>query len=255
MNEWVRQLCMLCPLVFLAGIVDAIAGGGGLITLPAYLALGIPPHSAVATNKCSSTFGTLLSTFRFMRGKRIHYVAAGASAAAALVGSPLGAMLNLYLDEKYLQYILLIAIPVIAVLVLRKKDFGTEDTTDRLPRRKLVLSAVCTGFCVGMYDGFLGPGTGSFLILIYTGLIGFDLVTASGNAKVVNAAANVAAFLTYALHGTILWQFGVPALFFGLAGNWIGSGLALKKGQKIIRPLFFIVLILLVGKIACDMFF
>ena len=246
---------IVCPLVFLAGLIDSVAGGGGLISLPAYLAAGIPPHMALATNKCSSTFGTLLSTLRFMKNKRVHYLSAAISAAFALLGSHLGAALSLYVDEKYLSYILLAALPMIAVTVFIKKDFGTHNKVDEVSQTKLVLLSAATGFIVGGYDGFFGPGTGMFLILIYTGLIGFDLVTASGNAKIVNLASNVSAFLTFALSGNILWQVGLPAALFGIAGNWLGSGLALKNGKKIIRPMFLAALILLFVKIAYDLIF
>lgn len=248
-----RILLMVCPLTFLAGFVDAVAGGGGLISLPAYMAAGLPPHFATATNKCSSTFGTLLSTIRFMRGKRIHYLSALTSASAALIGSALGAYLNMLVNEKYLRYILMVSLPVIAAFILFKKDLGEKSRIQDISKGKVVILSIGIGFIIGLYDGFFGPGTGTFLILAYTVIVGFDLITASGNAKVVNLASNIAAFITFAIGGNILWEIGLPAAVFGVAGNYIGSGLALKNGKKIIRPMFFIVLLLLMVKLLADM--
>lgn len=254
MDEMIKIIFLICPMIFLAGVIDAVAGGGGLISLPAYLAVGLPPHLATATNKCSSTFGTLFSTIRFMKGKRICYLSAFVSAGVALIGSYFGAMLNMLLDEKYLRYLLLIVLPIIAVVILLKKDFGEKSSVEKLTKTKLLIDSLLIGFFVGMYDGFFGPGTGTFLILAYTVLMGFDLVTASGNAKVVNLASNLAAFFTFAIGGKIVWQIGIPAAVFGVLGNWVGSGLALKNGKKVIRPMFFLALGLLMTKIGYDLF-
>lgn len=252
--DFIKMLIVIFPLVFLAGLIDAMVGGGGIISLPAYMVAGLPPHLATGTNKCSSTFGTLLSTFRFMKNKKIHYIAAFTSAGAALVGSPLGAMINMVIDERYLSYTMLVLLPIIAIFLLFKKDFGENESLQEENRVKVIVLSILSGFIIGIYDGFFGPGTGTFLILIYTGIIGFDLITASGNAKVVNLASNVAAFITFALHGKIVWSIGIPAALFGIAGNWIGAGLAIKGGKKIIRPMFMLVLALLMVKIGYDLF-
>ena len=138
---------------------------------------------------------------------------------------------------------------------MESKSIKTTDKTDSISKIKLIILSAVIGFTIGMYDGFFGPGTGTFLIFAYTTVIGFDLVTASGNAKIVNLSSNVAAFITYAIGGKILWSIGLPAAVFGIAGNWIGAGLALKNGKKIIKPMFFIALILLMIKIIYDMVF
>lgn len=255
MNDVIVTLLVVCPLVFLAGLIDAVAGGGGLISLPAYLAAGLPPHLATGTNKCSSTFGTLFSTLRFMKNKKICYYSAITSAATALIGSYLGARLNMIVDEKYLRYMLVIALPIIAIFLIFKKDFGEESHIKEQKPLKVVVLSILSGLLIGAYDGFFGPGTGTFLILVYTGIIGFDLITASGNAKIVNLASNVAAFITFALSGKIIWTIGLPAALFGILGNWIGSGLALKGGQKVIKPMFFVTLGLLMCKIIYDFLF
>ena len=253
MQDLIHTLIIICPLVFLAGIIDAAVGGGGLITLPAYLAAGLPPHLATGTNKCSSIFGTFISMLRFMKGKKIHYISAIYSAIAALIGSYLGASLNMIIDEKYLRYILIIILPLIALFLIFNGKFGEQDHVSEFSGKKVIFLSIFFSLIIGIYDGFFGPGTGTFLILAYTGFIGFDLVTASGNAKVVNFSSNLAAFITFALSSKIIWAIGLPAALFGIAGNWIGSGIALKGGQKVLRPLLFATLGLLLCKIIFDL--
>lgn len=253
MSDTIHVLLIICPLVFLAGFIDAIAGGGGLISLPAYLAAGIPPHFAAATNKCSSTFGTLVATGKFLKSGKVNLKAALPAAGAALIGSSIGAYMNMLMDEKILRYIMIGAIPFIAVFLMVKKDFGSEDTTDKFSKRKIVVLSAVIGLTIGMYDGFFGPGTGTFLIIAFTGIVGFDLLTASGNTKVVNLASNIAAFITFAVGGKIIWHIGLPAAVFGIAGNYFGASFALEKGTKFIRPMFFVVLAILIIKLIFDM--
>ncbi len=243
---------IVLPLVFLAGLVDSVAGGGGLVSLPAYLVAGLPPHLATATNKCSSTFGTLLTTVRYLKHGHVHARSALLSVAFSLLGSWLGARLNMVLPEKYLYYFLLAALPVIAVFLLVKRNFGAENHMDRLTPAALYLRCALIALTIGVYDGFFGPGTGTFLVIALTGLCGFDLLTASGNAKVMNLSSNLAAFTTFAVGGNILWALGIPAALVGIAGQYVGSGLALKNGARIIRPMFLVVLALLLGTVVYD---
>lgn len=253
MEVTVQMFWIVCPLVFLAGLVDAVAGGGGLIALPAYLVAGLPPHLASATNKCSSVFGTTVSTLRFLKEGRFHRRAALISAVTALIGSALGARLNLLLSEKALHYVLIVLLPIIAVFLLLHRDFGLESKVEMLSAGKLMALSGVIGLALGAYDGFFGPGAGTFMILGFTALCGFDLVTASGNAKVVNLCSNIAAFVTFATAGKILWTLGLPAAVCSIAGHAVGSSLALKKGAKVIRPMFFVVLILLLLRIVWDL--
>lgn len=245
---------LICPLLFLAGLVDSVAGGGGLISLPAYLVAGLPPHYATATNKCSSTFGTLLATVRYLKHGHFHRASGALSVACALIGSWLGARLNLILPERVLYWFLLAALPVIALVILFKKELGQTDRTDRYPKGGLLLRVGIIALAIGCYDGFFGPGTGTFLMLALTGLCGFDLLTASGNTKIINLSSNLAAFVTFALSGNILWSLGIPAALCNIAGNYVGSGLALKKGATIIRPMFLVVLTLLLVTVIYDLF-
>lgn len=253
MEDILLKLLLICPITFLAGFVDSIAGGGGLISLPAYFAIGIPPHLATGTNKCSSTFGSFFATIRYLKNGKVHLQSALSAASMALIGSYFGAIINLHLDEKYLKYILIIILPLNAYILFRKKEFGKVNQTDKLTKNKIILLSMISGFVIGTYDGFFGPGTGTFLIFCFSGIIGFDLITSSGNGKIVNFSSNIAALITFAVHGKIVYSIGIPAAIFGILGNWIGSGIALKKGSKIIKPMLFIVMGILLIKVIYDL--
>ena len=251
--DLMRTLLIVCPLVFIGGMIDAVAGGGGLVTLPAYLIAGLPPHLAAGTNKCGNFFGTMLSTFRFLKRGNIHLSSAVVAAVCALVGAWLGARLNMVVSEKFLYYFMLVVVPIMAVFLMWKRDFGTENHSDELGSTRLIVLAGIIGLVVGGYDGFFGPGAGTFLMLAFTGLCRFDLLTASGNTKLANAASNLASLVTFAIGGKVFWAVGIPAAICGIAGNYLGSGLAIKKGAKVIRPMFVVVLTLLVLKLLYDL--
>lgn len=242
---------LLFPLVFLAGFVDAIAGGGGIISISAYLAVGLPPHLALGTNKLSAFLGAGTSTWRFVRRGHILWPQAIASVIGALIGSPLGATLALHVDERILVYLMLIVLPIIAILVLRGKAFTPREVS--LPRAASLALAFFIGFILGGYDGFFGPGTGMFLIMAFTGLLGIDILTACGNAKIVNFASNVGAVITFIANGQVIWGLGIPAAACAILGQYLGAGLAMKQGVRIIRPMVLVVIVLLMAKIIWDM--
>lgn len=252
MEELSHILPIVCPLVFLGGLIDAVAGGGGLITLPAYLLAGLPPHLASGTNKCGNAFGTFLSTGRFLKRGDVHLPSALTGGAMALAGAWLGAKLNMIMPEQFLYYFMLAVVPLMAIFLLFKRDFGAENRSDQFGRVRLLVMAGGIGLVMGCYDGFFGPGAGTFLMLAFTGLCKFDLLTASGNTKVANSASNLASLVTFALAGEVMWSVGIPAAVCGIAGNYVGSSLALKGGAKIIRPMFFVVLTLLVIRLAWE---
>lgn len=249
LTELAHIWVIVCPLVFLGGLIDAVAGGGGLITLPAYLLAGLPAHLASGTNKCGNAFGTFLSTGRFLKRGDVHLPSAIAGAVGALAGAWIGARLNLIMPEQLLYYVMLAIVPVMAVFLVLKRDFGQEDRSHELGRFQIMSMALSIGLVIGGYDGFFGPGAGTFLMLAFTGLCRFDLITASGNTKLANSASNLASLAAFALAGKVLWSVGIPAALCGIAGNYIGSGLALRGGAKVIRPMFFVVLGLLLARL------
>ena len=254
LQELAHIWLIVCPLVFLGGLIDAVAGGGGLITLPAYLIAGLPAHMASGTNKCGNAFGTVLATGRFLKRGDVHIPSAAAGAVGALVGAWLGVQINLVMPEQMLYYVVLAVVPVMAVFLLLKRDFGQEDRSGELSRGQLMAMAAGIGLIIGGYDGFFGPGAGTFLMLAFTGLCRFDLLTASGNTKVANSASNLASLVTFAIAGKVMWAVGIPAALCGIAGNYLGSSLALKGGARVIRPMFFVVLSLLLARLIYGLF-
>jgi len=245
---------IVCPLVFFAGLLDSIAGGGGLISLPAYLFAGIPPMNAVATNKLSSSCGTVIANIRYIKNKSVDFGLILPTVLTAVFGSSLGAQLVLRIDEVYIKYILVIALPIVAFLVLFKKNTFETVSTASISRPKQLIIAMIAAFIIGMYDGFYGPGTGTFLVLALTGIAKMDVKKATGNTKCINLASNLAALSTFLLHGKVLILLGIPAALFNIAGNYIGSGLVLKNGTKIVKPIILIVLVMLFGKVILEVF-
>lgn len=240
---------IVCPLVFLAGFVDSIAGGGGLISLPAYLAAGIPAHFAIGTNKLSSTMGTVISTARYAKNGYIKIKLSLLAALFAIIGSALGAHLSLLSSERLLKGLLLAVLPVVAFYVLKNKDMGENGKISSLPEKKALFIAMAAALVIGCYDGFYGPGTGTFLLLVLTGFAKMDIRSASGTTKVINLSSNIAALVTFLLNGKVLIPLGLAAGVFCIAGNYLGSGLVVKNGLKVVRPVVLAVLICLFVKI------
>ncbi len=241
----VEGYLILLPLIFLAGFIDAISGGGGLLSVPAYMATGLPPHFVLGNNKFSSTFGTLLSTYRYNKRKMANYLIALPGALFALIGSHLGTRTVLLLDPHFLNYVLLFLIPAITLFVWVRKDSGMVKRDSSFSKLQILLLASLAGLIIGFYDGFFGPGTGSFLIFGYTVVLGCDYVGANANAKFVNLASNLAAMITFLINGKVILAIGIPAAVCGIMGNYLGSKLVISNGSRIIRPIFLIVLTLL----------
>ena len=245
-------VALICVGVFCASFMDAIGGGGGIISLPSYLLAGVPMHFALGTNKLSSCIGTVASTVRYVKNGCADWVLGIPSIVLALVGAHFGTRLHLMVDERYLKYILLIVLPVIAVILLKKKDLPEQ----RKPMNEWARRAIVWSFSlvVGAYDGFYGPGTGTFLLLAFCYLGKIDVRTASGNVKLVNLASNVGALATSLSAGKVLVPLGLVSAVFATAGQYLGAGLALKNGSKIVRPVILVVLVLLGGKILLELF-
>lgn len=248
-----QTFAIILPSVFIAGFIDAIAGGGGLISVPAYLASGLPAHFALGNNKFSSSFGTLFAVLTYHKNRIIDLPIALLGAGFALAGSYLGTRTVLLIDPGFLRYVLVFLIPAVTVFTLLKKNMGVNGSVKTERTASAYLLASMFPFIIGFYDGFFGPGTGAFLILFYTVLLKYDFMTANANTKVVNLASNAAAIATFIVNGKVLYMIGIPAALCGIAGNILGARLVIFKGSKVIRPFFIAVLILLLIKIVYDM--
>lgn len=255
MPELLTTCLIVCPLVFLAGFVDSVAGGGGLISLPAYLFCGIPAHIASGTNKVVNSIGTSVAAVKYIKSGKINLRYAIVAALFALLGSAIGTEIAVYLSEKILKGIILCALPVAAVILTVKKDFGSEGSVPKRNHTKTQEHILCAliGLFMGCYDGMVGPGTGTFMIMAFTAVIGMDLLTSSGCAKVGNLASNIASAVVWIISGCVMFEIVIPAAICNVLGNYLGAKYAIKGGSKRIRGMIFVVLGLLFVKIITEL--
>ena len=235
----------------MAGLVDAIAGGGGLVTVPALLAAGLDPRAALATNKGQAIFGSGASFLAFARHGKIDRFRAPTSFLAAGAGALLGAKLVLVADPAKLRPIVLGLLLLAAATSLAKKPVAgpPRASVASFPR----VFAVAVAFPIGAYDGFFGPGTGTFLLLAYATLYGDELVQASGNAKVANFGSNVVAFATFAASGSIRWDIALPMGVAQLAGALVGTRFAVRRGAGVVRAVAVVVSLALAARVVWQM--
>ncbi len=254
MDEFLKICLIVCPLVFLAGFVDSVAGGGGIISIPAYLMAGLPAHLAAGTNKVVNGCGTFTATLKYFRSGKVRLRSAVYAAAGAFAGSAAGAEFASFISDTALKTIMLIALPCAAVFLTLKKDFGKEDRpAPEMSKAKESAVSFLIGLLTGCYDGLLGPGTGTFMIICFTGFLAMDLLTASGCAKAANLASNVAAAVVWILHGDVYWKLALPALCCSILGNTAGAQYAIRGGSSKIRGMMFVVLGLLFAKMLYEL--
>lgn len=243
-------LASLCLCALLAGLVDSVVGGGGLIQLPALL-LFLPPTDAASlaavfgTNKLSSICGTGMAVVQYGRRVRLNWHSLLPAAVAAFVFSFFGARVVSLLKPEVLKPICLALLVGVAIYTFVRKDFGRLHAPRFTAHRERVFG-VAVGAAIGFYDGFFGPGTGSFLIFAFIGLFGFDFLTASASAKVINFATNLAAIAYFAATGNVLYRYGLPMAACNVAGSLIGTRLALLKGNRFVRGFFLVIVTVMI---------
>ncbi|WP_205230512.1 sulfite exporter TauE/SafE family protein [Azospira oryzae] len=244
---------LLAPAAFFAGMVDAVVGGGGLIQIPVLLSqfsqTAIP--TLFGTNKVSSIAGTGASLWRYARAVPIPWAVVLPATLAALVGAWLGAAVVAWLPREAMRPLVLVLMLAVAIYTFRRKDFGHSASRELVPADRW--RGALLGLTIGFYDGFFGPGTGSFLIFGFVRLFGMDFLKASASAKVINAATNLSAIAFFASHGPILWTVGLIMAACNLAGAQVGTLLALKRGVGFVRQAFLVVVAVLIVKLAWDM--
>lgn len=247
------QYLIVCPLMFLAGFVDSIAGGGGLISLPAYMIAGFPTHYALGTNKLSSGMGTTLATYRYAKNKYVeNWKQAICCAAFALIGSATGVKLALLIQDGIFKIVMLVILPVTAIYIMMPKTFS-DSSKESFTARKTILISMAVALVVGIYDGFYGPGAGSFLILAMTGIARMKLSSANGIAKVINLVTDFTSVTVYFINGgKVSFVIGIIGGLFCLCGSYIGTRFFEKKGAKSVKPIMIIVLIIFFIKILLE---
>lgn len=244
--SWEYLLITLCG-GFLSGFIDSIAGGGGLISLPVFLAMGMPPHYAIGTNKFAATFGSGISTVQFMRAGKVDTGLMKKLVPFTFIGAVLGCLLMLHLSAAVLQPLVIAALVAVAIFVFSRRDLGAASTYTGETKKKLI-QAVSFAFVIGIYDGFIGPGTGTFLIIAFA-MIGFDFVVAAGNAKVLNFVSNVTAFCLFIYSGKVLYAYGLTMALGIFIGAFFGSRMAIRRGSGFVRVVMMTVTTLLIGKL------
>ncbi|MBQ4539515.1 MAG: TSUP family transporter [Oscillospiraceae bacterium] len=246
-----KTYLIVCPLVFFGGFVDAIAGGGGLITLPAFMMAGIPVHFAQGTNKLSSSMGLVMAAIQYGRKGLIRYKPALVAAAGSTIGGSLGARALLFIPAEKAQLMLMIGLPVIATILLTRKSMKREQDDIVDPKTEYT-RGFFIGLGCGFYAGFFGAGGGSFLIMFSVALLGYSMITASATAKVINLACDTSALVTYALSGRVIFALGIPCMLCCSLGSFVGSRMAIKLGSKFVRPVMIAVMSLIFVKLIYD---
>lgn len=240
---------------FLAGTVDAIVGGGGLILVPALFATfpAAPPATLLGTNKCASVWGTAFATLKYSRRVELRWRALLPAVICALIGSFIGAWTVTQIDPGFLRKALTFVLLAVLLYTLAKKDLGRAHQPHQNNNRERLIACVI-GALIGWYDGFFGPGTGSFFIFLLVRFLGYDFLHASASAKLLNVATNMAAIVLFAMKGHIWWQIGLMMAAASVAGSLVGSHLALKHGAGFVRWVFVVVVGLLIIKTGVDTF-
>lgn len=252
-NMSVELVVFLMIAGFVAAFIDSVVGGGGLISLPALLLTGLPPTMALGTNKMASVMGSLTSTLSFLRSGKIDVHLVKYLFPLSLLGSALGVYVVRQIPSHFLKPLLVIMLLAVLVYTLRKKNFGEISTYQGMSRRKGTLSALLV-FLLGFYDGFFGPGAGTFFLFGFL-MLGFDFIVAAGNARALNFASNLAAVAAFGISGLINFQYSIPMGLAMVAGAWAGSHLAISRGVSYVRPLFLLVTSVLIGKQLWDLLF
>ena len=247
------QGAICCLAFFFAGMVDSICGGGGLITIPAMLAAGIPVRFITGTNQCAAWVGTGVAAFEYVKSGNVHMRSALITLPFAVAGSFLGAKLNLLVPDHYLKIFMLVSVPVIAFFVFSNREIGEEDHYEEKSSGSVAVGSALIGFLLGGYQGFYGPGCGLFFMLAYAVFLKMSLVRATGNTRFVIAISSTVSVLTYAVSGAVLWKLAAAATVFNIAGSYLGARLAIRNGAKVIRPIMIIVVIMLMIKLVFDM--
>lgn len=250
---WV--VLLICAGVFLASFMDAIAGGGGIISVPTYLLAftGIPTYYALGTNKMSAGIGTIFSTARFIHRGYVDWKLFAPAVALALLGSVVGTRLQLHTPDAVLKYLLLAVLPAAALITLRGRSWPDQPGTMAPQKRKLIVWAASA--LIGTYDGYYGPGTGTFLMIVFIRMAKMDTRHAAGGVKVINLASNLGSLFTALTAGYVYAGVGAIASLASIAGHYLGAGLAIKNGGRIVRPVVILVLILLTVKVGSELLF
>ena len=244
-----ERFFIICPFLFLSGLVDSIAGGGGLISFPAYVLAGVPMHVILGTSKLGAFPGAIVAAWRFARSGYVKWKQAIPCGVLGFLGAALGANIALHLSESFIQKMMFVVLPIVAFNVMRNKIMVDDNMVSGMSEKKTMILSLIAALIIGSYDGFYGPGTGTFLLLALTGIVKLNTKEAAGLTKIINLSADIGALCTFTANGKVDIMLGVVAAVFCMIGSYVGSGLVVNNGQKIVRPVVIVVLVLLFAKL------
>lgn len=249
-------ILLLCLAAFAAGFIDAIVGGGGLIQTPVGLILlpSLPVATVIGTLKVPAFSGTSFAAFQYLKKVDLNWKLLGIMMLLAFPSAFLGSTLLTYVSNDFMKPLLLVVLSFLVVYTYAKKNFG-QQIEKNISNKRQLLNAVAISFVVGLYDGFIGPGTGSFLVVAFIAIMGFDFLHASANAKMVNLATNFGSICLFMLKGKIIWAIAIPMAASNALGGWLGAKLAINKGNSFIRIFFLVVVIGTLVRFAYDVFY
>ena len=242
------DLLIVCPLLFLAGLIDGISGGGGIISLPAYLMTGMSPSVAYGCNKMQSFLGTSASLFKYAKSDLVDVRPAMIACITAIIGSMDSTNIMFTLSDDVKKIIIVVAMAFIITLTLlvgRFKLDSREMTRLVLTPTTILLSLVC-GLLLGLYDGFFGPGCGTVALMLFSVIFGYDMRVATGNGKVIIVVSNLIALVSYIAKGSILYEIAIPASIANILGSYLGAYLAVRNGKRLVKWVLYLVTAVLI---------
>jgi uncharacterized membrane protein YfcA len=248
LREFLADLWYLVPRLFLAGVLDGIAGGGGIIALPAYMLTGMPVHSAYACNKLQSGLGTFCSCYKYMKEKFADIKMALIAVPSTMVASLLATRLVMNISTETVKIIIAVCIPIAVIMMfLKRKVSSGQVRSHRLTTRNVLLSLLA-GLLLGAYDALFGPGGGTIAMILFSLLMNYDLRVGNGNGKIVIVASNLMAVINYIAGGYMIWHIAIPCAAANMVGGYLGASIVIKKGEKVIFPAMMAVLATLIGQ-------
>ncbi|MFC8685449.1 TSUP family transporter [Brevibacillus porteri] len=247
-------IVLLAVFGFVAAFIDSTVGGGGLISLPALLGLGMPPYLALGTNKLAGTISSATSSYTFIKSGKFDKKLMLILFPVSLIGAYFGAKTVLFVPQEFLKFLVVIMMALIFVYTLFNKRFGQDSNYKGLTKFTLGIGIPFT-FLIGFYDGFFGPGTGSFFVFLMVLLFGYDFVIAAGNGRILNLASNISALFVFTMEGKVVFMTGLIMGVAMLLGANLGAKMAIKTGVRYVRPLFLIVSITLIVKMVYELIF
>ena len=249
-------IVLLCVAAFAAGFIDAVVGGGGLIQTPAGLILlpNLPVATVIGTLKIPAFSGTSFAAYQYLKKVTMNWRLLIIMVAVAIPSAFLGSNLLTYMTNDFMKPLLLFILSLLAIYTYAKKNFG-QHIAKNLSNRTQIFNAIMISFIVGFYDGFIGPGAGSFFVVAFIALMGFDFLHASANAKMVNLATNFGSICLFMIKGKIIWAIALPMAASNAAGGWLGAKVAITKGNGFIRIFFLVVVVATLIRFAYDVFF